>query len=225
MDISFLKELISCARGEIPADIHILNGTLINVITRETYLADISIYKNRIANVAKPGVLDPQYCKKVIDARDKYISPGFIESHLHIESTMLPPSEFAKLVVPQGTTTVIMDPHEIGNALGEKGLKLSGGQKQRVAIAQAILKEPKILILDEATSHLDIETETKVQKAFQYLMDKTTTIIIAHRLSTIKHADVIAVLENGTIIETGNHGELMCKDSIYKLLYTEYSTI
>ncbi len=124
MDISFLKELISCARGEIPADIHILNGTLINVITRETYLADISIYKNRIANVAKPGVLDPQYCKKVIDARDKYISPGFIESHLHIESTMLPPSEFAKLVVPQGTTTVIMDPHEIGNALGEKGLKL-----------------------------------------------------------------------------------------------------
>ena len=124
MDISFLKGLISCARGEIPSDILILNGTLINVITRETYLADITVYRNRIANVTDPGVLDPNNSKKVIDAKGKFISPGFIESHLHIESTMLPPSEFAKLVVPHGTTTVIMDPHEIGNALGEKGLKL-----------------------------------------------------------------------------------------------------
>jgi adenine deaminase len=124
LDISFLKELISCARGEIPSDITILNGTLVNVITRETYLADIAIFKNRIANVAEPGVLNSKNSKKLIDAQGKFISPGFIESHLHIESTMLPPSEFAKLVVPQGTTTVIMDPHEIGNALGEKGLKL-----------------------------------------------------------------------------------------------------
>jgi adenine deaminase len=124
LDISFLKELISCARGEIPSDVLIQNGTLVNVITRETYLADISIYKNRIANVSDPGVLDPTNTEKVIDAQGKYISPGFIESHLHIESTMLPPSEFARLVVPHGTTTVIMDPHEIGNALGEEGLKL-----------------------------------------------------------------------------------------------------
>ncbi len=124
LDISFLKELISCARGEIPADIHILNGSLLNVLTREIYLADIAIYKDRITNVAEPGVLDPTNCKKVVDAQGKYISPGFIESHLHIESTMLPPSEFARLVVPHGTTTSIMDPHEIGNALGEKGLKL-----------------------------------------------------------------------------------------------------
>jgi adenine deaminase len=124
LDISFLKELISCARGETPSDVLIQNGTLVNVITRETYLADITIYKNRIANVSDPGVLDPENSKKVINALGKFISPGFIESHLHIESTMLPPSEFARLVVPHGTTTVIMDPHEIGNALGEKGLKL-----------------------------------------------------------------------------------------------------
>jgi len=124
MDLGSLKELISCARGEIPADILILNGTLINVLTRETYLADISIYKDKIANVAEPGILTPENSKKVIDARGKYISPGFIESHLHIESTMLPPIEFAKLVVPHGTTTAIIDPHEIGNALGEKGLDL-----------------------------------------------------------------------------------------------------
>ncbi len=124
LDISFLKELISCARGEIPSDILIQNGTLVNVITRETYLADVAIYRNRIANVAEPGILDPANSNNIINAQGKYISPGFIESHLHIESTMLPPSEFAKLVVPHGTTTVIMDPHEIGNALGEEGLKL-----------------------------------------------------------------------------------------------------
>ncbi|MHA2219328.1 MAG: adenine deaminase, partial [Candidatus Hodarchaeales archaeon] len=95
MDLASLKDLISCARGEIPSDILILNGTLINVLTKETYLADISIYKDKIANVADPGILSTENSKKVIDAKGKYISPGFIESHLHIESTMLPPVEFA----------------------------------------------------------------------------------------------------------------------------------
>ena len=124
MDISLLKEIISCARGEIPSDMIIQNGMLINVLTREKYLADISVYKGRIVNVAEPGILASNNAKKVIDAKGKFISPGFIETHLHIESSMLPPSEFAKLVVPHGTTTVILDPHEIGNALGERGLQL-----------------------------------------------------------------------------------------------------
>lgn len=124
MDLTVLKELISCARGEIDADIIIQNGTLVNVLTREKYLADISIYKDRIANVAEPGILNPSNAKKVIDAQGKFISPGFIETHLHIESSMLTPNEFAKCVVPHGTTTVVLDPHEIGNALGEKGLEL-----------------------------------------------------------------------------------------------------
>ena len=124
MDLASLKDLISCARGEIPSDILIQNGTMINVLTKETYLADISIYKDKIANVADPRILTAENSKKVIDAKGKYISPGFIESHLHIESTMLPPVEFAKLVVPHGTTTAIIDPHEIGNALGERGLNL-----------------------------------------------------------------------------------------------------
>ncbi|MFX0125539.1 MAG: adenine deaminase [Candidatus Hodarchaeota archaeon] len=124
MNVSFLKELISCARGEIPSDILIQNGTLVNVITRELYEADIAIYCNRIANVAKQGSLDPENSRNVIDIYGKFVSPGLIESHLHIESTMLPPSEFAKVVVPRGTTTVLLDPHEIGNALGVKGLQL-----------------------------------------------------------------------------------------------------
>ncbi|MFW9903898.1 MAG: adenine deaminase [Candidatus Thorarchaeota archaeon] len=130
MNISFLKELISCARGEIPSDLLIKNGTLVNVITRELYGADITIYSNRIANVAKPGSLDPGNSKTVMDMTGKYVSPGLIESHLHIESTMLPPSEFAKVVVPRGTTTVLLDPHEIGNALGIKGLQLLLSQSE-----------------------------------------------------------------------------------------------
>ncbi len=124
MDLSQLEKLISAARGEIPSELLIQHGTLINVITREMYKADISIYGNRIANVTEPKKLDPSNSKKVIDATGKYVTPGFIESHLHIESTMLPPSEFAKIVVPHGTTTVLLDPHEIGNALGINGLRL-----------------------------------------------------------------------------------------------------
>ncbi|MHA2175786.1 MAG: adenine deaminase [Candidatus Hodarchaeales archaeon] len=124
MEISFLKELISCSRGEIPSDILIRNGTMVNVLTREVYKADIAVYKDRIANVSEPNILTPENSRKVIDADRKLVSPGFIETHLHIESSMLPPTEFSKLVIPHGTTTVLMDPHEIGNVLGVEGLQL-----------------------------------------------------------------------------------------------------
>ncbi len=115
--------MISAARGDISSDILIKNGLLVNVLTREIYPADIRIFKNKIINVAIPGQIDEKSCKRVLDASGRYIAPGFIESHLHIESTMLPPAEFSKLVVPHGTTTVLLDPHEIGNTLGVNGLK------------------------------------------------------------------------------------------------------
>jgi len=104
---------------------------------------------------------------------------------------------------PQGMETII----------GERGLKLSGGQRQRVAIARAILKDPKILILDEATSSLDAESEKLVQEALDKLMQNRTSIIIAHRLSTIRDVDCIYVLENGQMLEKGNHQELMSKEN------------
>ncbi|WP_455463150.1 adenine deaminase [Candidatus Hodarchaeum mangrovi] len=122
MNLKELKNLISCSRGEIPSDFLLRNGTLVNVITRELYKADISIYHNYIANIAAPEELNPSNTKQVLDISGKFISPGFIETHLHIESTMLPPIEFTKAVIPHGTTTVLLDPHEIGNALGIMGL-------------------------------------------------------------------------------------------------------
>ncbi len=111
--------------------------------------------------------------------------------------------------LPQGYETVI----------GERGVKLSGGQRQRIAIARALLKNAPILILDEATSHLDTESERLVQRALQNLMEHRTVIVIAHRLSTVRRADKIVVLERGRIVEIGTHDQLVNRGGIYQRLH------
>ncbi|MFB4165974.1 ABC transporter ATP-binding protein [Alteribacillus sp. JSM 102045] len=103
--------------------------------------------------------------------------------------------------------------------VGERGVKLSGGQKQRIAIARVFLKNPPILIFDEATSALDLESEHLIQEAMENLAKNRTTFIVAHRLSTITHADRIVVIENGTVVESGNHSQLMQREGSYRKLF------
>jgi len=114
---------------------------------------------------------------------------------------------------------IIQMPNGYDTKIGEKGVKLSGGQKQRIALARAILKNPKILILDEATSSLDADSETKIQKALASIITNKTIIIITHKLSSIKKVDKIIIMDKGKIIQQGNHYELYDKAGVYQYLY------
>jgi subfamily B ATP-binding cassette protein MsbA len=136
------------------------------------------------------------------DANEKEVNEAAISAHAH---------------------DFIMDfPDGYQTEIGEGGIKLSGGQKQRIALARAFLKDSPIIILDEATSSLDSESENLIQDALKRLMKGRTTLIIAHRLSTVQAADTIVVFEKGTIVETGTHAELLQKpEGFYRLLYDE----
>jgi subfamily B ATP-binding cassette protein MsbA len=103
--------------------------------------------------------------------------------------------------------------------VGDRGVLLSGGQRQRIAIARALLKDAPILILDEATSALDTESERYIQEALEELMANRTTFVIAHRLSTVEHADAIAVMADGRIVECGTHKQLLVASGHYASLY------
>jgi len=131
-----------------------------------------------------------------------------------------PPEEIVKAAQAAFADGFIRNlPRGYDTVIGEQGVKLSGGERQRISIARAILKNAPILILDEATSSLDSESEVEVQKALEYLMEGRTTLVIAHRLSTVREANRIVVISSGEIVEVGTHEELMEKEGEYKKLY------
>jgi len=110
-------------------------------------------------------------------------------------------------------------PDGLDTVVGERGYRMSGGEKQRLAIARLLLKNPRIVILDEATSHLDSESEVAIQRAFDEALRGRTAVVIAHRLSTIVDADRILVVDGGRIVESGSHAELLARGGLYAELY------
>jgi len=142
-----------------------------------------------------------------------YGNPGASRERVHAAARAALVDEFVSVL-----------PQEYNTRIGERGLRLSGGERQRISIARAILKDSPILILDEATSSLDSESEVYVQRALQNLMKGRTTIVIAHRLSTIRHADKIVVLDDGRVEEIGRHEELVARRGVYWKLHNVQET-
>jgi len=179
--------------GEILLDgVEINSYTLANLRKQLALVTQqVTLFNDTIANNIAYGALAPANREAIIAAAKDAYAMEFV----------------AKL--GQGIDTEI----------GENGVKLSGGQRQRLALARALLKDAPLLILDEATSALDTESERYIQAALQKVMRNRTTLVIAHRLSTIENADMILVMEHGSIVERGSHAELIEKNGAYARLH------
>ncbi len=151
---------------------------------------------------------DPHLFHDTLGANLRFASPDATDAEIE---DALRAAQIWNLVqsLPQGLDTVV----------GERGYRLSGGEKQRVALARLLLKSPRLVVLDEATAHLDAESEAAVQRALDSTMATRTSLVIAHRLSTIRNADQILVVDAGTIVERGNHQELLARGGLYRVLY------
>lgn len=158
--------------------------------------------------------------------QDEFLFEGTIRENIIFSNPTATETQI-QAAVKAGYVNEFTDRFEDGleTLIGERGVKLSGGQRQRISIARAILSNPKIIILDEATSNLDTESEALIQKSLNELVKNRTTIVIAHRLSTIKKADQILVIENGHIAESGTHDKLIAAKGRYHDLYTYQAKI
>ncbi len=200
--------------------------------------------KSTIAGLAA-SFLNPQSGKITIDGKDmSIVNLNSFRQHLGVvlqddflfegtirENILFPRPNASEEELQQAIKAAYVDEFTdrfddgLDTLIGERGIKLSGGQRQRIAIARAVLANPKILILDEATSNLDTESEALIQKSLAKLTEGRTTFVIAHRLSTIRKANQILVIENGRIAEQGTHDELIAKEGRYHNLFTYQARI
>jgi len=193
-------------------------STILNLIPRfynissgEIKIDNQSIYSKKIHSLRKNISLVSQdilLFDDTIKNNIAYANPKATEMEIIYSSKYSFANEFIEKL-PKGYNTII----------GENGIRLSGGEKQRLSIARAILKKTPIILLDEATSSLDAETESKIQQAINYLTKGRTTVVIAHRLSTILNSEKIFVIDNGQVVDNGNHDELIKSSKIYKNFY------
>ncbi|MGE7023411.1 ABC transporter ATP-binding protein [Solibacillus cecembensis] len=165
-----------------------------------------------ITNISK----DSWKSKVSIVFQDPYIFPGTIKDNLLLGYNKITDTQMIHLAKEMCIDDMIQKlPDQYDSSLGERGITISGGEKQRLALVRALIREPEVLILDESTSALDVNTEKIIQQNLAVIRENKTTIIIAHRLSTIKDSDIIFVLDEGTIVEQGSHDELLQNQSLY----------
>jgi subfamily B ATP-binding cassette protein MsbA len=212
---------LACAPGEVVALVGPSGAgktTLVSLLPRfwdpdrgRVLLDGLDIRSLRLADLRSAiGVVpqDPALFSGTIRENIAYARPGASSDEVEAAARAAHAHEFVERLA-QGYDTVV----------GERGVKLSGGQRQRVAIARAVLKDPAVLILDEATSNLDTESERLIEDALGKLLVGRTTLIIAHRLSTVRRADRLVVIDHGRIVEEGTHGELLELGGLYARLY------
>jgi ATP-binding cassette subfamily C protein CydCD len=152
-------------------------------------------------------------------AQDTYLFNDTLEANIRMARPEASEAELEQAIARAALADfVAAQPEGLATPVGERGVQLSGGQRQRIAIARAFLKDAPVLVLDEATSHLDAISETLVREALDQLMADRTVLVIAHRLSTVRHADTILVMQDGAVIESGSHGELLARRGAYARL-------
>jgi len=195
--LNLIPRFYNITSGDITIDNQPINNLSINSLRKEISLVsqDTTLFDDTIKNNIAYANLDATN-EEIFEAAKKSYSSEFIEK------------------LPDGYDTLI----------GENGLRLSGGEKQRISIARAMLKKSSIILLDEATSSLDADTEQKIQKALTLLTENKTTLVIAHRLSTILNSDQIYVIDSGKVIANGNHTHLLKNSSVYKNFYDKQIT-
>jgi subfamily B ATP-binding cassette protein MsbA len=195
--LNLIPRFYNTTSGDIKIDGQSINNLSVNSLRKEISLVsqDTTLFDDTIKNNIAYANLDATN-EEIFEAAKKSYSSEFIEK------------------LSDGYNTLI----------GENGLRLSGGEKQRISIARAMLKKSSIILLDEATSSLDADTEQKIQKALTLLTENKTTLVIAHRLSTILNSDQIYVIDSGKVIANGNHAHLLKNSSVYKNFYDKQIT-